>query len=125
MTATAQTTNPAHSPTEGEVKAQLWQFERQLLDHALGEADTPRIADDFVRFDEAGEAHGKSSIEGDVSSATGKMSPLWAHFGSADSCCLAYLIAEQDGSTSVCMALWILKNGAWQKTFHHQNANYQ
>jgi hypothetical protein len=123
MTAKAQTINQTPSSTKESIKAQLWQFERQLLAKALDEdARNALIADDFVQFDESGDARDKS---GESATLTGEISPLWAHFGSANSCCLAYLVPQSDGSSAVCMALWIFKADKWQKTFHHQNLNYQ
>lgn len=119
MTAKAQTINQTDADAEEQIKAQLWAYERELL----VEAQSGRLADDFVCFDETGAALGKSDNRQFVTA--NELTPLWAKFGAANSCCLAYLIRQADGSSSVCMALWIERDGVWKKVFHHHNANYK
>ena len=116
----------AHSSTEQAQIDYLWDLERSLGGDTSSVGGETLVAQDFVSFDELGAAIAKSEIDRVLDHATDLSEPklLWAHFGSAQSCCLAYLCPQNDGKPTVCMALWIERDGQWQKVFHHKNTNY-
>jgi len=116
------------SPTEQETIDQIWLQEEQLVTPTARQSDLAEIiASDFVSFDDQGNAIAKQGYVNQLSEGSAKgtaISRLWAHFGSENSCCLAYLQETENAKPDICMALWIERDGAWQKTFHHQNAKF-
>ncbi len=123
--------NPSQSelsPTEQETVDQIWLQEEQLVTPAARQDDVAKmIASDFVSFDVQGNAVAKQTYVEQLSKSFVDglgITRLWAHFGSESSCCLAYLLNTDNAKPDICMALWICRDGTWQKTFHHQNAKF-
>ena len=97
----------------------IWHNEELLL--AVG-SNRSAVAADFVSFDGDGSSVAKTEYCAELT-ATGsnRVRRLWGYFGSSDSCCLAYIRTDISGSESVCLVLWIERDGNWTKTFHHEN----
>ncbi|MCZ4272778.1 hypothetical protein [Maritalea porphyrae] len=114
------------STSKQSIIDQIWLSEEQLAFAEMQSADlAAHVASDFVSFDVDGNAIAKSDyIEQIGQAADVNMTRLWGHFGSKDSCCLAYLREKNDGVVDICMALWIERDGNWYKTFHHENLKF-
>ncbi|MFT6658917.1 hypothetical protein [Maritalea sp.] len=114
------------SQTEQRLLDQIWMDEEQL---ARVKVRPPEFADqyspDFVSFDPDGNQLEKTQfVTRTIERTVTKLKRLWGHFGSKNSCCLAYICEYDRGQTDICMALWIERDGAWRKAFHHENANF-
>ena len=109
-----------------ELIDELWALELSLGENLGNGNVVENVAADFISFDELGEAIAKSDFDQLLAQSERISEPklLWAHFGSEDSCCLAYLRPMGSEKPTVCMALWINRDGEWQKVFHHKNTNY-
>lgn len=114
--------------TEQDIVDQIWQREEQLAAPSAVSGDVANmVASDFVSFDAQGNTVAKHEYVDQLNNndfERAGITRLWAHFGSENSCCLAYMREAERTQPDICMALWIERDGAWQKTFHHQNAKF-
>lgn len=112
--------------SEQEIIDQIWLNEEDLARAStLSPKLAAQVAADFVSFDAQGKTIEKSQFVAKIGQATkSKFTRLWGHFGSDDSCCLAYLREQNNGGVDMCMALWIERDGTWRKAFHHENEKF-
>jgi len=114
------------SQSKQDVIDQIW-LDEEMLAIANQEAAelAAYIAPDFVSFAADGSTTAKSDYVQQISKGPKvKLKRLWGHFGSENSCCLAYMREREDGIVDICMSLWIECNGSWKKTFHHENVKF-
>jgi len=124
MIAKTQVQTEQSAPKQ-EIIDQIWLNEQKLANVGTDVAVLDKIAMDFVSFDASGNTIAKSEYADRLSTTSEvKLTRLWGHFGSEQSCCLAYQKVHNSGVVDICMALWIEVDGAWRKSFHHQNVKF-